>query len=266
MDLGSVLGAVFSVGFMIASLIVTVGGPANISQLNVYIDLPSVMITFGGSIGSLLWAIPFNRILTAFKAVSKVFIPPRIDPKEAINNIITLSNLARRESLLALEEPVKNMDDPFLQKGIMLVVDGADPELVRNVLDTEMAYIETRHSDIRGVWDYWGAAGPAWGMLGTLIGLINMLSNLNDANALGTQMAVAIVTTFYGSIIANVFASPISNKMKIFSNDELLIKEVLVEGILSIQAGDNPRIIEEKLKAFLSPALRKSKEDESGIE
>ncbi|MDR1703431.1 MAG: MotA/TolQ/ExbB proton channel family protein [Clostridiales bacterium] len=202
--------------------------------------------------------------MTGLKSITLTFTPPKLDPKGAIANIIQLSNLARRESLLALEEPVRNMDDPFLQKGIMLVVDGADPELVRNILDTEMSYIETRHNDVRGVWDYWGQAGPAWGMLGTLIGLINMLRTLDDPDVLGTQMAIAIVTTFYGSIILNVFCSPISNKLKIFSNDELLIKEILIEGILSIQAGDNPRMIEEKLKSFLSPALRKAEDDSGG--
>lgn len=229
-----------------------------------YIDYPSIMITVGGSIGSVLMGNPLSRITKALSAVKKIFLPPRIDPTEAISNIIRLSNLARRESLLALEEGVRGIDDPFLQKGIMLVVDGADPELVRNVLDTEMAYIESRHSEVRGVWEFWGALAPAWGMLGTLIGLINMLNNLDDPSSLGPQMAVALVTTFYGSIIANVFCIPFANKLKIFSNDEMLLKEVLIEGILSIQAGDNPRIIEEKLKAFLSPAMRKAKEDSEG--
>ena len=261
MDLGSVIGAIAAIGFMIFSIFWTTG--FNVAGMIIYIDAPSVLITIGGSLGSLLWGNTLPQIITAFKAVGKVFMPPKIDPTEAIDNIITLSNLARRESLLALEEGVRNMNDPFLIKGIMLVVDGADPELVRNVLDTEMAYIEARHSSVRAVWDYWAAAGPAWGMLGTLIGLINMLNNLDDPSALGSQMSVAIVTTFYGSMIANVFCAPIANKLKIYSNDELLMKEVLVEGILSIQAGDNPRIIEEKLKAFLSPALRKSRGDEA---
>jgi chemotaxis protein MotA len=236
----------------------------NMPALIAYVDGPSILITFGGSIGSILWALPINLLFTGLKSIGLTFTPPKLDPKGAIANIIQLSNLARRESLLALEEPVRNMDDPFLQKGIMLVVDGADPELVRNILDTEMSYIESRHNDVRGVWDYWGTAGPAWGMLGTLIGLINMLRTLDNPDVLGTQMAIAIVTTFYGSIILNVFCSPISNKLKIFSNDELLIKEILIEGILSIQAGDNPRIIEEKLKSFLSPSLRKSDEGAAG--
>jgi chemotaxis protein MotA len=247
---------------MILSLFITVG--FDVSGLIAYVDGASVLITIGGSIGSILWALPINTLLTGLKSISITFNPPKLDPKGAIANIIQLSNLARRESLLALEEPVRNMEDPFLQKGIMLVVDGADPELVRNILDTEMSYIETRHNDVRGVWDYWGQAGPAWGMLGTLIGLINMLRTLDNPDVLGSQMAVAIVTTFYGSIILNVFCSPISNKLKIFSNDELLIKEILIEGILSIQAGDNPRIIEEKLKSFLSPALRKADEGSDG--
>jgi chemotaxis protein MotA len=148
------------------------------------------------------------------------------------------------------------MDDAFLKKGIMLIVDGSDPELVRNILETEMAYIESRHNEIRGVWDYVASAAPAWGMIGTLIGLIVMLGDMSDPDQLGPSMAVAIITTFYGSVVANFIAIPIAAKMKIYSAEEMLLKEVLIEGMLSIQAGENPRIIEEKLKAFLSPALR----------
>lgn len=260
MDLGSLLGSIFAVGFLVTAILIAV--EFDFAMAAVYVDGAAVMITVGGSVGALLWALPIDRTLTGFKSISKTFSPPDLNARGAIENIIRLSNLARRESLLALEEPVRDMGDPFLQKGIMLVVDGADPELVRNVLETEISYIESRHAGVRGMWEFWGMMAPAWGMLGTLIGLINMLNQLDDPAALGPAMSIAIVTTFYGSLIANAFCLPIANKLRIFSNDELLVKEVLIEGILSIQAGDNPRIIEEKLKSFLSPALREDKNDQ----
>jgi len=263
-ELSSLLGVVVSIFALILGILLAI--EMDMTMLVYYLDGPSVVIVFVGSIGSALWATPMNRVVAAFKALPKTFKTPDLDAKSAIDNIISLSNLARRESLLALEEPVKTMNDPFLLKGVMLVVDGADPELVRNVLETEIAYIDKRHSEIRGFYDYWGGCAPSWGMFGTLIGLINMLANLNDPGSLGSNMATCIVTTFYGSIVSTVLCGPTSSKLKIFSNDELLVKEVLIEGILSIQAGDNPRIIEEKLKSFLSPALRASKEESGGGE
>jgi chemotaxis protein MotA len=200
----------------------------------IYLDLASFILVIGGSLGSLLWAMPLDRAITGFKSIGKTFKPPSLDARGAIDNIIKLSNLARRESLLALEEPVRDMNDPFLQKGIMLVVDGADPELVRNVLETEIAYIENRLTGVRGMWDQWASSAPSWGMMATFIALINMLNALDDMNLLGPNMAFAIITTLYGSIVANVFCIPISTKLKNYSNDELLVKEVQIEGILSI--------------------------------
>jgi chemotaxis protein MotA len=157
---------------------------------------------------------------------------------------------------LALEEAAQQLKDDFLQKGVLLIVDGTDPELVRNILETEMSFIEERHNSNQGIFSFMATIGPGFGMLGTLIGLINMLANLTDPSTVGPNMAVAIVTTFYGSIIANVFCNPVVNKLKLRSSQESLMKEVMLEGMLSIQAGENPRIIEEKLKAFMSPKLR----------
>mgnify|MGYP000540488273 FL=1 len=176
--------------------------------------------------------------------------------KETIDSIITLSNVARKEGLLALEEAANSIEDEFMKKGVLLIVDGTDPELVRSILETELGCIEERHKSIIGFWDNLGAAGPAWGMIGTLIGLINMLSKMQDVNSVGPNMAVALVTTFYGSMLANWICIPVSNKLKANNASEIMMKEVMVEGLLSIQAGENPRVIEEKLKSFLSPTKR----------
>ncbi len=261
MDLGSVIGFSSGLFFILTSILLAVN--MDFAQaFNAFINYPSIMIVVGGTIASTLIGNSLASVVTSLKAVGKIFKPPKVDPTEAISKIITLANIARKEGILALEEATKNMDDNFLQKGIMLIVDGTDPELVRNILETEIVYIEGRHGKVRSVWEFIGSLAPAYGMLGTLIGLIVMLQNMSDPSSLGPSMAVALITTFYGSLIANYAAIPIANKMKIFSSDEMLMKEVLIEGMLSIQAGENPRIIEEKLKAFLSPNLRDTGERE----
>ena len=163
-----------------------------------------------------------------------------------------------------MEESAANLEDPFLKKGILLIVDGTDPELVRNILETELSCLEERHKDKIGFWENMASMGPAWGMIGTLIGLINMLKTLDDLDAVGPNMAVALVTTFYGSMLANWIATPIATKLKSNSATEVLMKEVMVEGLLSIQAGENPRVIEEKLKSFLLPINRENLITEEG--
>ncbi|MDR1689585.1 MAG: motility protein A [Clostridiales bacterium] len=260
MDIASIIGFVAGTVFILVSIFW--GADWQIAKTGVFIDIPSVMITIGGTIAGVILAHPFDKLASGLKAIKKIFVVTKSDPAREIANIITLANMARKEGILSLEEAVSDMEDEFLKKGIMLIVDGTDPELVRNILETEMSYIEGRHSDARGVWELISAQGPAWGMIGTLIGLVLMLMDLSDLAMLGPSMAIAIITTLYGSIIANFIANPVINKLKIYNGEEMHIKEVLVEGILSIQAGENPRIIEEKLRAFLSPTLRRGMDNE----
>lgn len=158
------------------------------------------------------------------------------------------------------------MEEPFLKKGILLIVDGTDPDLVRAIMETELISIEGRHKVRIGFWDTLGSMGPAWGMIGTLVGLVNMLYNMSDMEALGPSMAVALITTLYGSLLANWLCIPISNKLKADNSEEMMLKEVMIEGLLSIQAGENPRVIEEKLKSFLAPKDRTSSEEGAGGE
>ena len=201
-----------------------------------------------------------------FKSIALAFKEEAMDAGAVISNIINLANVARKEGLLALEEASGEIDDPFLKKGIMLVVDGTDAELVRGILETELTCLEERHKKVIGFWEKWAELGPAWGMIGTLIGLVNMLNNMEDAAAIGPAMAVALLTTLYGSLIANWLCTPIASKMKVNNDLEVIVKEVMVEGLLSIQAGENPRVIEEKLKSFLSPAVRDDIGDAGGEE
>ncbi len=254
MELGVLIG--FCSGWVFIILSILLNADMDFAGVLNFVDPPSVMITLGGTVAAAIFAHPVPKMVNALKAVKNILKPAKVDPVEAIANIVELANLARKEGILALEDASAAMEDLFLQKGIMLVVDGTDPELVRSILETELAYIEGRHREVQGVWEFIASMGPAWGMIGTLIGLVMMLQTMDDPSTIGGSMAVAIITTFYGSLVANFIATPIANKMKIYSNDEMLMKEVLIEGILSIQAGENPRIIEEKLKAFLAPSLR----------
>ena len=175
---------------------------------------------------------------------------------EMIRRIIDLSNVARKEGLLSLEEATADIDDDFLKKGILLIVDGTDPELVRAIMETELISLEERHKEKVGFWENLASMGPAWGMIGTLIGLINMLGNLSDPGSLGPAMAVALITTFYGSLLANWLCIPVASKMKANNAKEVMVKQIVIEGLLSIQAGENPRVIEEKLKSFVAPKDR----------
>jgi len=249
LDLASVFGLVGGIAVILITILLS-------GDLIGYVDIPSIICTFGGTIAMTFMAFPIKKLKEGFAALKYVFVYKETDAEYIIKSIIDLANTARKEGLLALEEAAQQLKDDFLQKGILLIVDGTDPELVRNILETELSFIEERHKSNQGVYEFMAAIGPGFGMLGTLIGLINMLANLSDPSTVGPNMAVAIVTTLYGSLIANVLCNPVISKLKIRSSQESLMKEVMLEGMLSIQAGENPRIIEEKLKAFMSPKLR----------
>lgn len=231
-----------------------------------FIDPPSIFITFGGSIFCILASYSLKNFVEGLKSFKLVLKVPTINTPEMIEKIIELSNIARKEGLLSLEEAAADLDDEFLKKGILLIVDGTDPELVRAIMETELISVEDRHKGKIGFWDALGAMGPAWGMIGTLVGLINMLQDMDDASSIGPNMAVALVTTLYGSLLANWVCAPVASKLKENNAEEVMMKEIMIEGLLSIQAGENPRVIEEKLKSFLSPQDRLVKKEEDGGE
>lgn len=251
MDIATIIGFAAGIGFMIFGILLS-------GDLISYFHFPSIIITLGGTVASTLISYPIKKVVKTFKIVKHAFTASTLPIGDVISKIIELSNIARKEGLLALEEAAEKTDDTFLKKGIMLIVDGTDPELVRNILETELSFLEDRHKDGQGIFETMGAFAPAFGMIGTLIGLINMLKEMDDPSSVGPNMSVALITTFYGSVFANVIFLPIANKLKGRSSEEIIIKELMVEGLLSIQAGENPRIIEEKLKTFIAPELRES--------
>lgn len=260
MDIASILGLVICFGMVILG-IATSGGIATIGN---FIDIPSVAITFGGAFAAILASYTLQDFLAGLKSFVLIFKLPTINTSEMIRKIIELSNIARKEGLLSLEEATADMEDEFLKKGILLIVDGTDPELVRAIMETELVSIEARHKSKISFWESVGSMGPAWGMIGTLVGLVNMLQNMSDPNSIGPSMATALITTLYGSLLANWICAPVANKLKNNNELEMMEKEIMIEGLLSIQAGENPRVIEEKLKSFLSPAERMTESGDGG--
>lgn len=263
MDIASLAGLVVCIGMVIFGI---AQGDDGIAGINSFIDIPSVLITLGGSFSAVLAMNHLSDYINGLKTFTIVLKMPKVNEAETIKSIIDLSNVARKEGLLALEEAANDLEDPLLKKGILLIVDGTDPELVRAIMETELTCLESRHKKNIKFWNDLATMGPAWGMIGTLIGLINMLKKLDDPSAIGPNMAVALITTLYGSMLANWICTPVAEKLGVDNSTEVAMEEVVIEGLLSIQAGENPRVIEEKLKSFLSPKQRAAFGEEGGGE
>jgi len=250
MDLSLLLGLVLGFGLIIASIALS-------GHIGAYWNFQSVLITLGGSLAATMVNFSMKELASAISVLKIAFTHKETNPQEIIATIVRFAEISRREGLLALEERAQGLNEPFLQKGIQLVVDGTDPELVRGILEIELSYMEERHEIGQRIFERIGGYCPAFGMTGTLIGLIMMLQKLEDPRTLGIGMAVALITTLYGVILANLVFLPIADKLRLKSSKEVLVKEIMIEGILSIRAGENPRIVEEKLNAFL-PRYRKT--------
>ncbi|MCR4402732.1 MAG: motility protein A [Firmicutes bacterium] len=249
MDLTTFIGIV--AGLVLVGVAIEVGG-----SLQSFIDLPSVMITIGGTVAATLISFRLDDIKNVLRVTKVAFTRRPTQLTEVMVQIISLAELARREGLLALDNSLDKVKDDFLRHGLQLVVDGVDATVIREVLETDLDAIEERHKMGRKLFDQMALFAPAFGMIGTLIGLIQMLRNINDPSAIGPGMAVALVTTFYGAMLAYLVFMPISGKLAVRGSEEALEKQILIEGVLAIQSGDNPRIVEEKLRAFLPPATR----------
>jgi chemotaxis protein MotA len=234
---------------VVCIVITMIWGGANLGD---YLDPASVFTVVGGVFAATIASYPMKTLKNLIKVISNAFRASNLNMGDDIEVIIKLSNIQRREGVLSLEEHANNMEDPFLKKGIMLIADGASQELVQSVMETDLAFMRERHASGQSVLLQMSAFSPAFGMIGTLIGLVNMLNKLEDMAALGPNMAIALVTTFYGVILANLVFTPLAKKLKIASDAEYLRKEILLEGMLSIMNGENPQLIREKLNSFLS--------------
>lgn len=250
MDGGLISGIVLGIAIIAAGIYVSGG------DLLTFWDLSSLMIVGGGVLAATLVHFRGEQIRNMLRLVQIALTRRKQSPRDAIRTVIELAEKARREGLLAMEDEASRLDDPFLRKGIQLVVDGSDPELVKSVLEIEIAFLEERHRMGQDLFRFMANVSPAFGMVGTIIGLVIMLGNLQDPDALGPGLALALITTFYGVVMSNLIFLPIAGKLRILTESEVLMREIMLEGILSVQQGENPRIIEEKLSSFLPPHQR----------
>ena len=251
MDLGTVIGILLIMALLLGAMAMGVG-------VGAYIDIPSVLIVVGGSIGALMVSFKPAQMKRFSKVFMKAVKPGEEDVGELIKKLVEFATKARKDGILALEGEVNNEENEFLKKGLSMAIDGSEPDTIRELLEIDMEQTSSRHKANASIFSQWAGLAGAMGMVGTLIGLVAMLLNMADPSAIGPSMAVALLTTMYGAIIGNVFGTPISNILMIRNDDENMIKEMIVSGIMSIQSGDAPRVLEAKLLAYLAPADRVS--------
>ena len=251
MDIASVIGLLLGASLLVIAIAIAPG-----ASFGAFIDYPSMMVVIGGSISAVLICFPLRSFLGTAKVAKNVFFNKQEDFFELIEQIVSLAETARRDGLLALEGRLEELSNPFVVLGIQMAVDGTRPEIIEDIMRTEMDAVAGRHKNGKDVVAQMGRFAPAFGMVGTLMGLIIMLGNMDDPAAIGPGMAVALITTLYGAIVANLFFLPFSEKLGFINKHELLTMEIVVRGIMGIQSGDNPRVIEQKLNTFIPPKLR----------
>ena len=252
MDIATLVGIITAFALVLAAI----GG-----DILLFFNIPSMMIVVGGTLGATMINYPLPDMFKVTAVVKNAFFMRRHTTKGIIGDFVKLAGTARREGILALENSINEINDDFMQKGLRLSVDGLEPLSIKDILDTEIDSIQDRHKLGAEIFTTLGTFAPALGMVGTLIGLIQMLQTMEDPSTIGPAMAVALLTTFYGAIIANLICLPIAGKLRNKSTEERLMKGLMSEGILSIAKGDNPRLLEQKLNAFLPPKLRESSFD-----
>jgi chemotaxis protein MotA len=249
MDIATLLGVISAFGLVLAAIFMGSG-------LDLFINIPAMMIVLGGTIGVTMINYPLKDVIGVLTVVKNAFFTRKSENGELIRRLMTFSSKSRKEGILSLESDLENIDDEFLKKGVQLSIDGLEPLEINNLLEVEMDFIRSRHQLGAEVFTTMGTFAPAMGMIGTLIGLVQMLQNMDDPSTIGPAMAVALLTTFYGSVLANIVCMPIAGKLKTRSKEEMLAKEMTVAGIISLSNGDNPRVLEQKLHAFVPPKQR----------
>ena len=256
-DTGTIIGMGVAFFGLLGGAVVESGGfTILISLLNV----PSFMIVVLGTFGATLIFYPLDRVKQLPQIIGLAFRAPASEERHIVNLFVRLSERARREGLLALENDASEIEDPFIKKGVLLVVDGTDPELVREVLEADVHAMSERHEGRFGMLEAMGAFAPTMGIIGTVMGLINVLSNLSEPETLGHSIAVAFIATLYGVGTANVLWLPLGGRLKQRHKEEVSVRNLAIEGVMAVQAGDNPRVVREKLEAFLPPAMRGEEE------
>lgn len=255
MDIATIIGLALGIGFILMAILL--GG-----DLILFYNLPSILVVLGGTVATIFVRYPMSNAFQIIAVAKKTLFYPLQDQSEVITQFVQLSQIARKEGLLALERV--QFEDAFLAKGINYCVDGAEAHQIEGILSKEIFYIKQRHQTGNDMLKALEISAPAFGMIGTLVGLVNMLANMDDPKSIGPAMAVAILTTLYGAIIANLFAVPMKDKLTYYSNREIALRSLMLEGILGLKRGENPRMLEESLHTFLSPADREALKSASG--
>ena len=258
LDFSTISGVILAVGFVFMGMFLATGGDLPL-LVALFINQPgSAAITVGGSVGGVIISFPFSKL----KTLAPIFMKSVTEPSKVteygtiIAEMVEYASEARRNGVLSLDARTEKIQDPFIKKGIQLAVDGTAPEQIEEILELEIEYLTKRHADNQGMILKWAELAPAFGMIGTLIGLIAMLANLSDPEAIGPAMALALITTLYGSMIANIVCIPAAAKLATRTKEELVKNEIVISAVLSIQNGDNPRIVEQKLLTYLPYSLR----------
>jgi chemotaxis protein MotA len=249
MDIATLLGVISAFGLVLAAIFMGSG-------LDLFINVPALMIVVGGTIGVTMINYPLKDVIGVLTVVKNAFFTRKSETGELIRRLMAFSNKSRKEGILSLESDLQSIDDEFLKKGVQLSIDGLEPVEIGNLLEVEMDFARSRHQLGAEVFTTMGTYAPAMGMIGTLIGLVQMLQNMDDPSSIGPAMAVALLTTFYGSVLANIVCMPIAGKLRTRSKEEMLAKEMTVAGVISLSNGDNPRVLEQKLHAFVPPKHR----------
>ncbi|CUX71919.1 Chemotaxis protein PomA [Clostridium sp. C105KSO15] len=263
MDISLIVGWVMGIALVIYGI--------GLQKIGNFIDMPSVIIVVGGTIAALIASYPFKVLAQVPKHIGIMLSPQRYDAEKVIDTLVEMAKTARKKGLLVLEEQANGIKDPFLKQSVMLIVDAMDAEKIREMLESEVAAMSERHDQDVSMYEKGTSVAPAFGMIGTLVGLVNMLKSMNmdggGANSLGADMSVALITTFYGCILAHLLFGPMAKKLRIRNDEEMLYKQIIIEGVLSIQAGDNPKYLEEKLLSYLSQGQQSKimKKKSSGV-
>jgi chemotaxis protein MotA len=257
MDIGTVIGIALGITLVCGAIMMK-------TSITTFIDAASVAVVIGGTISAVLISFPLAQVGRIFGVAKKAFFTKPLDPTTYVTTLVQLAEVARRDGILSLESQLADHDyDEFLSRGLRMAIDGQDPAVIEAALEREVETIIERHARGKSIFDNIGKYAPAFGMIGTLIGLVIMLQNMDDPKTLGPSMAVALITTFYGSLVANLIAMPIADKLGLRSEQEIAAKILIIRGVMSIQAGDNPRIVQQKLMAFLDNQQRAASEKAS---
>ncbi len=249
MDLSSIIGVISGVGFILGTILL--GG-----SITMFVNLPSVLVVLGGTLAATMVAYPLSDFLTVFKTLIKIFMFKIEKPQDIIANLVEISNKARKGGLLSIEGDIQNTGDPYLAQALQMTVDGVKTNDIAAIMHKNMSLTRKQLNVGSSLFSTMGKFSPAFGMVGTLIGLIQMLANLDDPSSIGPKMAVALITTFYGAVTANLFFLPMAEKLETRNDEEMTNMNIIFEGILSIREGEHPKLMEDKLNVYLSKSKK----------